>query len=177
LSIKGKINYLQLGRFSQYGEQTFRNQFEQKFDFFSFNGQLTKQLILGPRIIALDPSFIPKSGKSTYGRGQYWSGTAKAVKWGLEICGVAVVDILNNTAFHLNAWQTPSADELHKKELNLLSYYGSLVIENAAKFKEITEYIVADAYFSKKPFVDAVIEGKLHLISRLRDDSVLLYKY
>ena len=95
----------------------------------------------------------------------------------MEICRVAVVDILNNTAFHLNAWQTPSADELHKKELNLLSYYGSLVIENTAKFKQITEYIVADAYFSKKPFVDAVIEGKLHLISRLRDDSVLLYKY
>jgi len=37
--------------------------------------------------------------------------------------------------------------------------------------------LVADAYFSKKPFVDRVLESGLHFISRLRDDSVLMYKY
>ncbi|SDD07342.1 hypothetical protein SAMN05216323_107912, partial [Williamwhitmania taraxaci] len=40
LSIKGRINFLQLGRFSQSSEQTYRNQFEKPFDFFSFNEQL-----------------------------------------------------------------------------------------------------------------------------------------
>jgi len=177
LSIKGKINFLQLGRFSPYGEQTFRNQFEKKFDFFSFNGHLIKQTIPGERIIALDPSYIPKAGKSTYGRGRYWSGVAKATKWGLEICGFAVVEIINNTALHLNARQTPSAEELLKKGLNLITCYASLVTENALKFKEFSDYMVADAYFSKKPFVDAVIAAELHFLSRLRDDSVLKYKY
>jgi len=33
LSIKGRINFLQLGRFSSLCEQTFRNQFEIEFDF------------------------------------------------------------------------------------------------------------------------------------------------
>ena len=61
--------------------------------------------------------------------------------------------------------------------LNLLTYYASLVIDNALKFKEFSDYIVADAYFSKKPFVDAVLSVKLHFISRLRDDSVLQYLY
>ncbi len=37
LSIKGRINFLQLGRFSMFCEQTYRNQFEKKFDFFSLN--------------------------------------------------------------------------------------------------------------------------------------------
>lgn len=37
--------------------------------------------------------------------------------------------------------------------------------------------MVADAYFSKKPVVDAVLASGLHLISRLRDDNVLRYKY
>src|SRR5665648_1297650 len=37
LSIKGRINFLQLGRFSTLCEQTYRNQFAKKFDFFSFN--------------------------------------------------------------------------------------------------------------------------------------------
>lgn len=177
LSIKGKINFLQLGRFSSYGEQTFRNQFEKKFDFFSFNKLLINQSSSNERIVALDPSFIPKAGKSTYGRGRFWSGVAKATKFGLGICGFAVVDIVNNTALHLNAWQTPSADELAIKGLNLLTYYASIITDNAKKFKEFSDYMVADAYFSKNPFVTAVLSSGLHFISRLRGDSVLKYKY
>ena len=177
LSIKGKINFLQLGRFSPYSEQTYRNQFAKKFDFFSFNKLLIDQVVSSERITALDPSYIPKAGKSTYGRGRYWSGVAKAAKWGLDICGFAVVDIINNTALHLNAWQTPSADELAKKGLNLLTYYAGLVSDNANKFKEFSDYMVADAYFSKKPFADAILSSGLHFISRLRDDSVLKYRF
>lgn len=177
LSIKDRINFLQLGRYSKLGEQTYRNQFEKKFNFFSFNKQLINQIVSTERVIAFDPSFIPKAGKSTYGRGKYWSGVAKAAKWGLDICGFAVVDIVNNTAFHLNAWQTPPANELAKKGLTLLTYYASLVVENAEKFKEFSDYMVADAYFSKNPVVAAILSAGLHFISRLRDDSVLMYKY
>ena len=36
LSIPGRINFLQLGRYSHHGEQGFRRQFEEKFDFFGF---------------------------------------------------------------------------------------------------------------------------------------------
>jgi len=85
LSIKGRINFLQLGRFSPLCEQTFRNHFEKEFDFFSFNKLLIKQTVSTETIIALDPSYIPKAGKSTYGRGRYWSGVAGAAKWGLDI--------------------------------------------------------------------------------------------
>lgn len=177
ISIKGRINFMQLGRYSSYCEQTFRNHFEDRFDFHSFNKELINQVVSDERVVALDPSYIPKAGKSTYGRGKFWSGVAKTAKWGLDICGFAVVDIVNNTALHLNAWQTPSADELVKKGLNLLSYYASLVVENAEKFKEFTDYMIADAYFSKKPFLDAVLKAEMHFISRLRDDSVLKYKY
>ena len=177
LSIKGKINFLQLERYGLLAEQTFRNQFEKKFDFFSFNKLLIDPVASVERVLALDPCFIPKAGKSTYGRGRYWSGVAKAAKWGLDICGFAVVDIINNTAFHLNAWQTPAAQLLKEKGYTLLTYYASLVTDNATKFKEITSFIVADAYFSKKPFVDAILLAGLNCISRLRDDSVLMYKY
>ena len=33
LSIPSRINFLQLGRYSRFGEQRFRGQFEQEFDF------------------------------------------------------------------------------------------------------------------------------------------------
>jgi hypothetical protein len=56
LSIKGRINFLQLERFSDIDEQSFRNQFEKPFDFLKFN----KELVLehGSRYftIAFDPS-------------------------------------------------------------------------------------------------------------------------
>ncbi len=177
LSIKGRINFLQLGRFSLFGEQTYRNQFEKKFDFFSFNKLLVNKVVSDERIIALDPCFIPKAGKTTYGKGKYWSGVAKAAKWGLDICGFAVIDIVNNTALHLNAWQTPSANELAKEGLNLLTHYAGIITENAKNFIELSDYLVADAYFSKKPIVDAIISSGMNFISRLRKDSVLMYKY
>jgi hypothetical protein len=177
LSIKGRINFLQLGRYSTLCEQTYRNQFEKEFDFYSFNKNLINQIVSDELAIAFDPSYVPKAGKATYGRGRYWSGVAGAAKWGLDICGFAVVDIVNKTALHLKAWQTPPAEELSEKGLNLLTHYASLVTENAEKFKEFSKYMIADAYFSKRPFVEAVLSTEMHFISRLRDDSVLKYKF
>ncbi len=39
----------------------------------------------------------------------------------------------------------------------------------------MTEYIVADAYFSKKDFVEKNMSYSLHLVSKLRNDADLLY--
>ena len=39
LSIPSRINFLQLGRYSRFGEQRFRRGFELGFDFFSFTEQ------------------------------------------------------------------------------------------------------------------------------------------
>jgi hypothetical protein len=39
------------------------------------------------------------------GLGHYWSEGTKRAKWGLDICGFALVDALRNTAFHLHAVQ------------------------------------------------------------------------
>lgn len=177
LSIKGKLNFLQLERYGTYCEQAYRNQYEQKFDFLAFNSLLADGLIATERAIAFDPSYIPKAGKHTYGKGKYWSGVAGASKWGLEIGGFAAVDVENSSAFHLQAYQTPSATGLKKSGLTLLGHYGDLVTKNAMGFKKISQYLLADAYFSKAPFLAAVLASEMHLISRLRDDSVLYYKY
>jgi len=64
-----------------------------------------------------------------------------------------------------------------KRDWNLLTHYASLVTEFAGQFKAFSNYIVADAYFSKRPIVEAVKSTTLEFISRLRDDSVLKYKY
>jgi hypothetical protein len=176
LSIKGRINFLQLERFGEYSECTYRTHFEEKFDFFEFNKHLVKQ-ITDEIIIGFDPSYLSKSGKKTYGVGYFWSGVASNVKWGMEVAGFAAIDPKLNTAFHLNAYQTPPKEELNLLNMNLLAYYASLITENATEFKKLSQYIVADAYFSKLPFLEAVNKAKLFFISRLRNDSDLKYLF
>ncbi len=71
------------------------------FDFHGFKKDLIKQVVSDEAIVALDPSYIPKTGKSTFGLGRFWSGVAGFVKIGLDICGFAIVDVGNNAALHL----------------------------------------------------------------------------
>ena len=177
LSIKGRINFLQLERYGEYSEQTYRNQFEVEFDFFEFNKNLITQFTQNPILIGFDPSYLSKSGNSTPGVDYFWSGVAGKAKWGLEVSGFAAIDPVLNTAFHLNAIQTPNREELVELNKNHLEYYGSLITKNAVHFRSISQYILADAYFSKKPFLEAVSQSKLFLISRLRSDSDLKYCY
>jgi hypothetical protein len=176
LSIKGRINFLQLERFGEYSESTYRNQFEEKFDFFEFNKHLVSQ-ISDKIIIGFDPSYLSKSGNKTHGVGYFWSGVASKVEWGIEVGGFAAIDPKLNTAFHLNAYQTPSKEELELSGMTLLAYYASLITKNATEFKKLSQYFVADAYFSKLPFLEAVNEAKLFFISRLRSDSDLKYLF
>jgi hypothetical protein len=61
--------------------------------------------------------------------------------------------------------------------MNLLAYYASLITENATELKKLSQYVVADAYFSKLPFLEAVNKAKLFFISRLRNDSDLKYLF
>ena len=175
-SIKGRINFLQLERFSKFCEQYFRIGFQKDFDFLSFNTTLVKHLS-GDLAIAIDPSYISKSGKCTSGVGNFWSGCASKAKWGLELCGFALVDILSNTAYHLKAYQSPCSHELKQQDSDLLSYYGHLVKVHSKDWLKLSKYLLADAYFSKKGFVDRTVHCGMHLISRLRNDADLKYLY
>ncbi len=123
-------------------------------------------------MIAFAPSYISKSGKKTPGLNWYWSGSAGQSKWGLEIGGLAAIDLDNHTAFHLEAVQTLMGD----KYVNL-DWYANAIRERKEPLRSISKYLVVDAWFSKKPFVDQIIEMDMHLISRLRDDADLKYLY
>lgn len=173
LSIKGHINFLQLERFSELDEQSFRNQFEKSFCFMNLNKELVLEYGSGHYTIAFDPCYISKAGKSTPGVGYFWSGCAGKTKWGLEISGIGAIDIANHTAFHLEAVQTLGVEN-HD---SLLQYYASLLIERKEVLLSISKYVVVDAYFSKKPFVNELNKNNFELVSRLRDDADLLYPF
>jgi len=177
LSIKGRINFYQLERYGQFSEQRYRQQFEKPFDFMELNKDLAISYGSGRFVIAFDPSYISKSGKHTPGLGRYWSGCAQSSKWGLEISGIAAIDVDNNFAFHLEAVQTPGSKGDTNTDGNLLDWYGNVLYERKETLAKLSTYIVADAYFAKKPFVDKVLSMEMQLVSRLRDDADLMYLF
>src|SRR6056297_3804302 len=101
LSIRGRYNFTNLARYGGHQESTYRKHFSRDFDWLDFNTRLVERYLSSDRILALDPSFISKSGKHSAGVGYFWSGSAGSTQWGKELCGVSAVDLTDKTALHL----------------------------------------------------------------------------
>lgn len=173
LTIRGRHNFENLSRYGSFNEATYRARYEGKFAFECFNEQLILSMPKEERIIAFDPSYLPKSGKHTPGTSYFWSGCASATKYGLEISGFASVGLESRTAMHLYAKQT-IRQEAHN---SLLDYYASLVVDQRDTLKAISSTIVADGYFWREPFVNTVTAQGFTLISKLPCNAVLQYPY
>ena len=75
LLLQGKVNFSQLGKHSELNEKTYRRGFRRAFDFEQFNSNCLEQRSLkGELVAAMDASYLPKSGKKTYGLGRFYSG-------------------------------------------------------------------------------------------------------
>ena len=180
MCIPRKINFLQLGRYGRRGEQCYRQTFSRAFDWLGFNMYLASnrfQYGLKRIAIAIDPSYVSKAGKSTDHIGRFWSGCASAVKHGLEILGIALVDADERDAMMLRAVQTLNSKELKAKDMTLTEWYLHVLEKYKAELLKITPLIVADAAFSTLPFVQGLKKIGFQLISRLRSNAVLYYLY
>lgn len=93
--IPRKINFTQMGRYCDSCEQRSRQLYEHGFDWLGFNMSLmTRGLSRGKRkAIAIDASYISKAAKKTPYIGKSWSGCASAIKRGLEILGIGIIDV------------------------------------------------------------------------------------
>ena len=186
LSMTKRKNFTQMALFSDCSESRFRQNFQKKFDWVRYNLAFCREKLRHRIAIAIDPSYIPKSGKHTPGTGYFWSGCESAAKWGLEILGIALVDADDRDAVHLRAVQT--VDIVSKgrppKYLagmdnpnSLLAWYLKVIASQKDALLEVCKTIVVDAYFSKKPFVDGLIDLGFNIISRFRSDVRLRYLY
>lgn len=179
IGMEGRFNFLQMGREGEYHEQTYRNNFEREFDFMTFNSHLIDQISSGELIIAFDPSYITKSGKKTKDLGYFFSGTAGMYKKGLEIGGIAAIDTKQNTAYHLEAIQSPSAKKgTIKKDYTLVDHYAKILIQRAPILTQKSKILVVDGYFAKGNFINPLdAQTDFTIICRLRDDANLMYIY
>ena len=113
LTVRGKVNFRNLSRYSDLSEKTYSRQFANAFDAVRFNRQLIDETLgsESERIVAFDPCFIAKAGKKTYGRDYFWNGCHNRAEKGLEISTFSIVDMERHTGFALSVRQTDPAPE------------------------------------------------------------------
>lgn len=186
LTHTGRLNFTQMARCCHSCESRFRQNFKKAFDWLSFNKTFLDPM-KGHRIaIAIDPCYIPKSGKKTPGIDWFWSGCAAAAKKGLEILGISIVDADSKDAIFMKAEQTftnkkrgrkPKCTKGMKDPDSLTGWYLRMLTHLRKSLQAICHLIVADAYFSKESFTTGIKELGFDLISRFRDDVRLNYLY
>jgi hypothetical protein len=197
LVVRGKVNFRNLSRYSDLSEKTYSRQFAKAFDAIYFNRQLINETIgtESERIVAFDPSFIPKAGKKTYGRDFFWNGAHSRSEKGLEISAFAIVDVARHTGFALSVRQTDphpasEASSSEKKadtssgkkagtpsEETLIDDYLQHLSAVQPSLLDLEKYVVVDGSFAKKKWVDGVEVLDLHTVGKLRQDADMRYFY
>ena len=160
MAIPGKVNFLQMGRYGEFSEQTYRNNFaNETFDWLSFNEHLVRKALTGSLLaIAVDPSFLPKSGKKTPWIGRFWSGVAGEMKRGQEIFGVGVIDVDNHDCMTLGAIQTPDAKSLEGMDYNLGRENGDTFTRNQHPDLR-ADFVLANPPFNISDWWHGSLEG------------------
>lgn len=155
-------------------------QFQRSFDWPEFH-QRVMNAALGPNselVSAQDASFIPKSGKRTFGLGKFFNGCSGRAERGLEISALAVVDVKRRCAFTLAVEQTPPGDETaSQEEESRIDFYKQQLRRHRRRLPKSVKYHCADGYFAKKKYIDEVVGLGLHPITKLRCDADCMFLY
>ena len=110
LTVCGKVNFMNLSRYSDRHEKTYRRQSKKGLKAGKFNAAFVSvEIPEAHEVIGLlDASLTPKSGKQTFGLDRFYNGSHGRVERGLEISLLAVVDTVTENAYAIQASQTYS---------------------------------------------------------------------
>jgi len=85
LMLPGHATFRNMSRYSPYHERTFSRWYGRDLDWVSLNkGAITE--VVPPehaQALVMDASFVPKSGKHTYGLDRFWNGSHGRAEKGL----------------------------------------------------------------------------------------------
>jgi DDE superfamily endonuclease len=181
LALRGRVNFRNLSRYCAYSERTIARQFRRTFDWPTFH-QHVIQTALAPEaevIAAQAASFIPKSGKQTFGLGHFFNGCPSRPERGLEISTLAVVDVTRRGAFTLAVAQTPPGESRAPDAQEDTRMDFSLQQLRAPRQRlppQVTSHCV-DGALAKQKYLAEVVRLKLHPITKLRCDANCRFLY
>jgi hypothetical protein len=180
LMLPGHATFRNLSRYSPYHERTFARWYGRDFDWSSLNKAVIAEVVPPEhdQALILDASFVPKSGKHTYGLDRFWNGSHSRAEKGLEISTLAWLDITDNCAYSLSVEQTPPSASTSEPEATRMDVYGDQ-LSRVVKAHDLRflRYVVTDGAYSKQKFVAGVRGLGLHQIGKLRADAHLRYRY
>jgi hypothetical protein len=175
LTLPRRINFTQLTKWGEHNENTYHNWFLKDLDMVSFNVDLIKQYGSGKHFVLFDPSFLSKSGKKTASVGNFWSGCAGAVKRGMEMSCLAVADMQQHTAYHLNTCLTPLPKDLKAKNQTLIDFYTEEVLRFKKQIAIFGNMVIADGAFGAYNFVKPLLKEAIDVTSCLKSNACLFY--
>lgn len=177
VSLRGRVNFLQLQRYSNLNEKTFRNNFSKtSVDWLKLNEQFVPigDPLSTHIVIAMDPAHISKSGKCTPGIGMYWSGSSGKSVHGLELTAFAAINYESGDCTMLGASQTLPVKE-DGTTLTMTECYREVLEQRCQELLKISRILVADSFFSRKTFVLPVIELGFTIVSKFPVNASLKY--
>src|SRR5438093_5612924 len=169
-----------MNRYSPYHERTFARWYGRNFDWVSLNQAAITEVVPAEhdQALVMDASFVPKSGKHTYGLDRFWNGSHSRAEKGLELSTLAWLDITDNCAYCLSVEQTPPTDKTTDTEATRIDVYLELLTRVvSAHHLSHLRYVITDGYYSKQKFLGGVRALGLEQIGKLRIDAHLRYLY
>ena len=176
VAIRGRVNFLQLQRYSGLNEKTFRNNFSRSgINWLKLNKMFISDRVLPEHLaIAMDPAHISKSGKCTPGIGMYWSGSSGKSVHGLELTAFAAIDYVTGDCVMLGASQT-LPDNGADTKMTMTECYLKALRDRSNELLKISDKLVADAFFSRKTFALQAVKLGFTLISKFPNNASLSY--
>jgi DDE superfamily endonuclease len=100
LMLPGHATFRNLSRYSAYHERTVSRQFAKPFDFVALNQAAIVAVVPAAheQAMAIDASFLAKSGKQPYGLDRFWNSCHGRAERGVEVSVLAWIDITHNSA-------------------------------------------------------------------------------
>src|SRR5438270_8083400 len=134
-------------------------------------------------ILAFDPTFVPKSGKDTPGLYQFWNGAHQRAEKGLEAGVLALIDVNDRMAYHIEATQTevaavdPDAPTAADGNKGTMEQYARMITTDKAMLQQYSTVVVGDGDFMKKGFIEAMTTEGFQVVTKGRRDASLKYLY
>lgn len=173
-----------MSRYSDLSEKTHRRHFNAGIGFEPLNLELIDQVTSAEseQIAVVDCNFVEKSGRHTHGLDMFFNGKTHCAQRGLEWSVISIVDLTQNTGYTLSAQQTEaglqaksSSSDKASKVTSRVDFYVGHLVECEPYLPEHVRYIATDAYYTKRKWVNGVVQIKRHVIGKLRRDANLKF--
>lgn len=173
-----RYNFLSLSRYGGYCEKAIRDQFSRSLPFVSLFETLYRPLQQKECILAFDPTFLSKAGKHTPGVCQFWNGSHQRAEKGLEAGVLAIIDVDDRMAYHIEAVQTQPVDAAaNADQKGIMEQYARVITTHKALLQPYSAVVAVDGYFMKKGFIETLTAAGFQVVTKGRRDASLKYLY